>query len=192
MKLLLIFPILLFTATGCSDLKSNIPPSLNETKPLKQIIDSLKINTSKIYLLIDKSEYKLSVMSGDSTLIKSYAVVFGPDPVNDKLRQGDGCTPEGWFSIQSKYPHKSWNKFMWLDYPTADSWRKHNAAVVLKKIPSNSDIGGEIGIHGVPKNTDSMIDSKRNWTLGCISLKNNDVDEVYSCVKTGTKVYIKK
>ena len=186
------FSVLLFGIYSCNEIKSSSYSPASDSKTLKQIIDSLKINADKIYLVIDKSEYKLSVMRGDSTTIKSFPVVFGPDPVNDKLKQGDGCTPEGWFNIQSKYPHKSWNKFMWLNYPTRDSWRKHNEAVELKKIPSNSDIGGEIGIHGVPKNTDNMIDIKRNWTLGCISLKNKDVDEIYSCVKTGTKVYIKK
>src|SRR6187397_2422672 len=84
-------------------------------KTLSVIIDSLKIDKTKIYLFVDKSEYSLTVMA-DTFHLKSYPVVFGPDPVNDKIKQGDGCTPEGWFVIQSKYPHRSWNKFMWLDY----------------------------------------------------------------------------
>jgi murein L,D-transpeptidase YafK len=156
------------------------------------IIDSLKIDKTKIYLLVDKSDYSLTVMS-DSLKLKTYPVVFGPDPVHDKLKQGDGCTPEGWFVIQSKYPHKSWNKFMWLDYPNKSSWQKYNEAVAKMLIDKNTDIGGEVGIHGVPAGTDGMIDRKYNWTAGCVSLKNKDVDEIYPFVKAGvTKVYIQK
>src|SRR5205085_1792856 len=163
-----------------------------EKKSLATIIDSLKIDKAKIYFFIDKSEYRLYVMV-DTLHLKSYAVVFGPDPLNDKIKQGDGCTPEGWFLIQSKYPHRSWNKFMLLDYPNKVSWKKHNDAIEKKLIGKNTGIGGEVGIHGVPAGTDKMIDEKYNWTAGCISLKNKDVDEIYAYVKAGsTRVFIQK
>ncbi|MFM2061579.1 MAG: hypothetical protein RLZZ507_1249 [Cyanobacteriota bacterium] len=35
-----------------------------------------------------------------------------------------------------------------------------------------------------------MIDAKNNWTLGCPSLKNKDVDELYKFVQKGTVVEI--
>ncbi|MEO8149034.1 MAG: L,D-transpeptidase [Bacteroidia bacterium] len=165
---------------------------LRANKSLALIIDSLKIDKAKIYFFVDKSDYRLTVMS-DTISLKSFPVVLGPDPVNDKIKQGDGCTPEGWFVIQSKYPHRNWNKFMWLDYPNKDSWKKHNEAIGKKLIEKNTDIGGEVGIHGVPAGTDNMIDIKYNWTAGCISLKNKDVDEIYPFVKPGsTKVFIQK
>lgn len=193
-KLILLF-ILIVTAIWLFGYYSkNVLTDVKRTndKSLKAIIDSLKIDVKTIYFEIDKSDYRLSVKSGAVTL-KDYSVVFGPDPVNDKLKQGDGCTPEGWFIIQSRYPHKSWKKFMWLNYPTEDSWKKHNEAIEKKVIKKNDGIGGEIGIHGVPEGTDAMIGLRQNWTAGCISLRNVDVEEIYAIVKPGsTKVLIQK
>ena len=54
--------------------------------------------------LIDKSDYKLSIRI-DTLVLKEYPVVFGKKENNDKLMQGDKCTPEGHFKIISKYPH---------------------------------------------------------------------------------------
>ena len=60
--------------------------------------------------------------------MKTYAVVFGGNPIDDKLQEGDSCTPEGDFYIINKYPHKNWSKFIWINYPTKDLWRKHEKA----------------------------------------------------------------
>ena len=82
---------------------------------------------------------------------------------------------------------------MWLDYPNKASWKKYNEAIAKNMIPKNADIGGELGIHGVPAGTDRMIDERYNWTAGCISLKNGDVDEIYPFVQAGsTKVFVQK
>lgn len=158
---------------------------------LTKLVDSLGIQENKISILIDKSNYKLSMLS-DSNIIKEYPVVFGGNPTDDKLMQGDQCTPEGIFYMVSKYPHKSWSKFIWINYPTDDSWKKHKQAKQEGIIPSDAKIGGEIGIHGVPNGLDQYINIKYNWTLGCISLKNEDVNEIYPYIKEHTKIEIRK
>lgn len=158
---------------------------------LSDIIKENNIQPENVWLLIDKSDYTLSVWSGKSKL-KEYPVVFGGNPVDDKLMQGDKCTPEGSFRIKSKYPHKKWSRFIWIDYPNSLSWQKHNAAKTQGSIPQNASIGGEIGIHGVPRGMDFLIDIKYNWTLGCISLKNGDAEELYEHISAGTKVEIRK
>lgn len=161
---------------------------LNYNKPLTELIE--QIDSDSISILIEKTEYKLTLIYCNKR-IKSYPVVFGSNPVDDKLREGDSCTPEGSFEVRDLYPHKSWSKFIWINYPTNDSWRKHNSAKASGDIPQNASIGGEIGIHGVPQGYDNMIDENYNWTLGCISLKNADVNEVYSIIKRGIKIEIK-
>lgn len=158
-----------------------------ETKPLSKL---LKKGTP-ISILIDKSDYTLQVFTAD-TLVKTYPVVLGGNPVDDKLRQGDSCTPEGSFHIVSKYPHRSWSKFIWLNYPTKESWKKHNKAKKDGLIPKNATIGGEIGIHGVPKGSDSMINRGINWTLGCISLTNSSVNEIYPFIDKKTVITIQR
>ncbi len=35
-----------------------------------------------------------------------------------------------------------------------------------------------------------VIDNQQNWTLGCPSLKNKDVEELYKVVKIGTLVEV--
>ncbi len=158
---------------------------------LPELIVTLELNPDNISILIDKSDHKL-VLLADTAIIKEYPVVFGGNPVDDKLRQGDKCTPEGTFYMASKYPHKKWSKFIWINYPTDESWQKHNAAKQKGIIPGNSKIGGEIGIHGVPEGMDKLIDLGINWTLGCISMKNRDVNEIYPYISESTVIVIRK
>jgi murein L,D-transpeptidase YafK len=164
---------------------------INSSLELKAIIGKNAIDTNSLSLVIDKSDYKLTVMSG-TLVLKEYPVVFGRNPVNDKLMQGDTCTPEGTFFMKAKYAHLKWSKFIWINYPNEDSWRKHLSAIQQGKIPVNAKIGGEIGIHGVPEDMDFMIDLHYNWTAGCISMKNKDINEIYQYVSRSTPIIIKK
>lgn len=163
----------------------------NYNKSLSEIISVNNIDVNNISILIDKSDYKLTILA-DSIIIKEYPVVFGGNSEDDKLMQGDQCTPEGSFKIISKYPHKNWTKFIWINYPNDDSRKKHQQAKDDGKIPKDANIGGEIGIHGVPDDMDMLIDLKQNWTLGCISLKNKDVDEIYPYINNNTIIFIQK
>lgn len=163
----------------------------NERIPLSKLTDSLKVDLKKIRIVVLKSKYELGVYQ-DSLLLKNYPVVFGGNPVDDKLMQGDNCTPEGIFKIRSKYNHAKWSRFIWIDYPNADSWKKHNRAIARGLIPKNADIGGEVGIHGIPQGYDFAIDEKQNWTLGCISMKNKDVIEIFPFFHKDILVEIRK
>jgi murein L,D-transpeptidase YafK len=182
------FMILILFANSCRGEKSD---NINHKYSLSELIDSLNIDTAGLVILIDKSDYRLSVLY-DTLIIKEYPVVFGSNPVDDKLQQGDQCTPEGTFKVITKYPHKEWSKFIWINYPNEESSRKHRAAKREGKIPADAKIGGEIGIHGVPDGMDILIDLKFNWTLGCVSLKSKDINEIYPFVSKTTKVKIQK
>ncbi|HYG52999.1 MAG TPA: L,D-transpeptidase [Flavobacteriales bacterium] len=159
------------------------------TVNLVKLVDSLKLNKNKIAVHIYKSAYKLKVKY-DTLTLKTYACVFGFNARDDKLKEGDGCTPEGKFGIRAKYPHSNWSKFIWIDYPNASSWAKHKNAKKNGTLGSKESIGGEVGIHGVPDGYDYLIDERQNWTLGCISLKNKDVDELYAVLGSKSVVWI--
>ncbi|MDJ0531637.1 MAG: L,D-transpeptidase [Xenococcaceae cyanobacterium MO_207.B15] len=161
---------------------------LNYNYPITELLTS-PIDKSQIAILVEKSQFRLTIYYQNQP-IKSYPVVFGANPSGDKLQEGDMKTPEGIFKVRDLYPHDSWSKFIWLDYPNHDSWSKHLQAKKLGKIAWSASIGSEIGIHGVNHNTDYLIDEGNNWTWGCISLKNKDVDEIYSVVTVGTIVKI--
>ena len=144
-----------------------------------------------VYIVIDKSEYELSVYDNQGWYA-TYPVVFGSDNQGDKKMEGDKKTPEGSFKIISKRVHDKWSRFLHIDYPNDDSKRKFNQRKENGEIPASARIGGAIGIHGTWPHEDFVVDKYKNWTMGCISMKRADVEEIYSFVKLGTKVTIKK
>jgi murein L,D-transpeptidase YafK len=166
-----------------------LPKNLrNANKRLTDLIGG-DIDKEKVALRISKSQYKLTVYY-DGQPVKDYMTVYGGDPVNDKRREGDKCTPEGEFEVKDLYPHDRWSKFIWVSYPTDESWQKHNQAIADGKISKEVGIGGEIGIHGTPKGEDKLVTEGINWTAGCISVTRKDVDEIYSVLQTGTPITI--
>lgn len=163
----------------------------NHSIPLDRLMDSIRVVNSALSIHIDKRGYALSLYA-DTMLIKQYPVVFGWNPVDDKLRQGDGCTPEGNYKVLAKYNHDVWSKFIWIDYPNKESLAKFREAKINGVISPESTPGGEIGIHGVPTNADYVIDQCENWTGGCIALKTRDINEIYIYVDVGTEVIIRR
>jgi len=145
----------------------------------------------RIYLVIDKSDYELNVYD-DKGWFATYPVVFGNGSLADKKMEGDRCTPEGDFRIVAKKIHDRWDRFMALDYPTRESYEKFKERKQRGEIPANARIGGSIGIHGTWPNDDYIIDRYKNWTMGCISMKNRDVEDLYSYLPVGTRVTIRK
>lgn len=143
-----------------------------------------------VSIIIDKSDYELSVYD-DKGWYATYPVVFGNSSLGDKKMQGDRNTPEGVFHINSKRVHDKWCRYMGIDYPTKESYEKFNQWKKNGEIPSNASIGGGIGIHGTWPHEDFVVDRYKNWTLGCISMKNDDVTEIYSFISPGTKVTIR-
>lgn len=158
---------------------------------IDQKLQAFHLDKKDIEIFIDKTSHTLALQVG-SVELRKYRCVFGGNPKDDKKYQGDKCTPEGVFHIQAMYPHHEWNKFMLLDYPTKQSWEQFQYNKAHGHIPADAAIGGSIGIHGVPGNKSYLISKGINWTLGCISLTNSDIDEIYSYVAVGTKVIIVK
>jgi len=145
----------------------------------------------KVSIVINKSKYELSVYD-DKGWFATYPCVFGNNDMSDKLMEGDRKTPEGSFHIASKRVHDMWDRFMALDFPTKESYQKFSLRKQAGQIPPDARIGGSIGIHGTCPNDDYIIDRYKNWTMGCISLKNADVEDLYSYSTVGTKVTIKR
>jgi|SRR5436190_15297851 len=144
-----------------------------------------------ISIIIDKSDYELSVYD-EKGWYATYPVVFGSNGLDDKRMEGDKKTPEGSFHIISKRVHEKWCRFLALDYPSKESWEKFNQRKQRGEIPTSASIGGSIGIHGTWPNEDFIIDKYKNWTLGCVSMKKDDVLEIYSYTPIGTSVVIRK
>ena len=169
-----------------ADLRGDL---LNYETPLVQLISEQPLHKSRIALRVEKSRYRLTVLYRGKA-VKSYPIVLGANPVDDKRFEGDNCTPEGHFALTVVRAHRSWSRFMLLNYPTAVSRQRFRRAKRDGVIAQNATIGGAVGIHGVPNHADQAIDRGQNWTAGCISLKTHDIEEVSSVCRAGTPVLI--
>jgi len=130
-------------------------------------------------LFVDKVNYTLAVLDGDS-VVKTYPVDLGRDPVKRKLHQDNATTPEGIYRITNLRPTSTFHKAYDLSYPNEVD-RQRYRLLCSRGTPG---IGGSIQIHG------SGCGS--NWTYGCIALRNDDIDELFEHPEIGvnTKVVI--
>ncbi len=145
------------------------------------------------WILVQKTQHTLSLFEG-ARLVKAYPIVLGKDPYWAKLYQGDHRTPEGEYHISKKYFHPFWSRFMMLDYPTPANREIYAWSEARDLVPKGGrgapGPGGAIGIHGTED--ESLNRRGINWTEGCISLLNADVDELYELVPIGTRVVIER
>jgi murein L,D-transpeptidase YafK len=124
--------------------------------------------------------------------VRSFSAVFGLAGSGSKLYEGDLRTPSGLYMIVDKRPHPRWRHFLLLDYPNLRDLHRYWLAMESGHIPRRGDgyagIGGAVGIHGTDK--PSLNGRNVDWTWGCISLRNADVDELAALVPVGTLVLI--
>lgn len=158
---------------------------------LHRLINGDTLVKDSVLLVVSKSKYRVEVFY-KGRIIRSYGAVFGPRPLENKNMEGDRCTPEGWFRIKSKNPASQYNKFMLLDYPNDTTQVRFASLKEKGVVPKNARPGGNVGIHGIWKGGDDMIEMGVGWTDGCVALRNADIDELYSFVGVGTKVCIKR
>ena len=168
-------------------LTHNIPAHTTNTS--KRISSSAPV--APVSIVIDKSNYELYVYDAKGWYA-TYPVVFGNSSLGDKKMEGDKNTPEGNFRIVSKRVHDKWSRFLGLDYPTHESLARFNERKQRGEIPPSAKPGAGIGIHGVWPHEDFVVDRYKNWTNGCISLKNTDVEDLYQYIPVGTAVIIRK
>jgi lipoprotein-anchoring transpeptidase ErfK/SrfK len=175
--------------------KPVIEPAETKAPPAAKTIKSKHILGTQpkqpIRIVVDKSSYELYVYDADGWYA-TYPVVFGNNSQDDKRMEGDRLTPEGDFKIVNKRIHDKWDRYMGLDYPTRESIEKFNERKKNGEVPAWATPGGGIGIHGTFPHESFVIDRYKNWTNGCISLKNEDVEDLYSYIDVGTPVTIRK
>ena len=181
------FMVLASIIAGGSVIATNT--STNRVSEKYRSVNAQPVGT--VYIVVDKSDYELHVYD-DKGWFATYPVVFGNSSLSDKKMEGDKNTPEGTFHIASKRVHDKWHRFMALDYPTKESWEKFNKRKSNGEIPSSAKIGGGIGVHGTWPHEDFQIDRYKNWTLGCISMKNGDVEHLYRYLPVGATITIRR
>ena len=135
-------------------------------------------------LVVYKSKRQLLAYS-NGTLIKTYKIALGGQPVGHKEFEGDKKTPEGFYTINDKNPHSGYHKNLGVSYPN----QKDIANAKRHRKPA----GGDIKIHGLRNKAGYIGKLHRwtDWTLGCIAVTDSEIDELYKAVKVGTSIEIK-
>ena len=113
----------------------------------------LKVPSGSVYIVIDKSDYELSVYDYKGWYA-TYPVVFGNNSLDDKKMEGDKNTPEGSFRIANKRVHDKWYRFLGHRLSYAGKLGKIQKKETKGEIPASARIGGGIGIHGTWPNED--------------------------------------
>jgi len=130
-------------------------------------------------VVVQKSTRDMYLMHNDE-ILKHYKVDLGQSPTGDKREQGDGKTPEGRYFINRRNPNSEFHLSLGINYP--------NAQDMVRARKSGKNPGGDIFIHGGPKLWRDR--NKVDWTWGCISLTNKEMQDVYAMVGIGTPVDI--
>ena len=124
------------------------------------------------HLVVHKDERRLLLLHGD-TVVRSYKIALGVNPIGPKERAGDLRTPEGRYFLTRRNPRSEYFLSILVSYPNAsDLQRAHK---------HHWDTGGSIMIHGLPNQLkrDPKYYEISDWTDGCIALSNADMVEVW-------------
>ncbi|SLN24855.1 L,D-transpeptidase catalytic domain [Pseudoruegeria aquimaris] len=129
-------------------------------------------------VVVYKGRRKMYLLHHDQVL-KAYDIDLGFAPEGHKQFEGDGRTPEGDYTIDRRNPNSKFHLSVGISYPNA---RDVEVARALGKSP-----GGDIFIHGQPN---AFKPKGRDWTWGCISVKNHEIEDIYAMVNDGTVISI--
>lgn len=156
----------------------------------------LKLPLADPKIVIQKTARRLTLYSGGE-IVRVYPAALGFEPVGDKVKQGDGRTPEGTFYVCMKNAQSKFYLSLGLSYPNdEDAERGLRDGIITRKQrdqitraiakkerpPWNTPLGGEIFIHGGGTASD--------WTWGCVALENENIKELFDAVPSGATVVI--
>jgi murein L,D-transpeptidase YafK len=129
-------------------------------------------------VVVRKSQREMLLVSGDS-VVRSYRVALGRDPVGRKEHEGDGRTPEGRYTIDRRNPKSKYHLSLHISYPAEADWARARSRGL--------EPGGDIMIHGLKPGVDHPAS---DWTQGCIAVTNPEIEEIWELVADGTPVEI--
>lgn len=113
-------------------------------------------------------------------LLKAYDIDLGFAPDGPKEVEGDGRTPEGRYYIDRRNPESSFHLSLGISYP--------NELDVERASSMGVSPGGDIFVHGAPR--PGIDRNGPDWTAGCISVTNREMEDIYAMVRDGTPIDI--
>ncbi|WP_343080380.1 L,D-transpeptidase family protein [Ostreiculturibacter nitratireducens] len=163
MRFLRVFMMLALAATlaGCA-------PSKFRTYDGPEVTQVLVYKSARVMFLTHNGQ-----------VLKKYKIALGGNPLGPKQFEGDGKTPEGIYFIDRRNPNSAYHLSLGISYPN------ENDRVFASTKGLNP--GGDIFIHG---RAGANRGRGRDWTAGCIAVKDREIEEIYSMVREGTPIII--
>lgn len=132
-------------------------------------------------VVVSKGARQMYLFSGKSVL-KAYPIGLGTEPVGDKLYEGDGKTPEGLYYIDRRNPDSRYHLSVGISYPDRQD--------IERAAEAGKQVGSDIFIHGQGPEGRVLAQRERDWTVGCIAVTDEQVEEIYAMVQDGTPILI--
>lgn len=130
-------------------------------------------------IVVNKGDRRMHLVSG-RTVLKSYNISLGNQPVGHKQYEGDGRTPEGTYFINRFNPNSRYHLSVGISYPnTQDA----NLATLAGLRP-----GGDIMIHGL--GPEGRAINRPDWTAGCIAVSDDEIEDIYAMLRPGVPIFI--
>jgi murein L,D-transpeptidase YafK len=135
-------------------------------------------------IVVHKAERRLDLMRGYSVL-RSYKVALGLNPVGQKQRSGDFRTPEGTYYLSRRNARSDFFLSVQVSYP--------NDVDLARARRNHWQSGGSIMIHGLPNTLKHPPEyyEKHDWTDGCIAVTNADMVEIWLLTPDNTPIDIR-
>ncbi|MEO7086220.1 MAG: L,D-transpeptidase family protein [Gemmatimonadaceae bacterium] len=135
-------------------------------------------------IVVEKTKHTLTLYRAGLP-VHIYQVALGKQPTGDKVRIGDGRTPEGLFHIDYRNAQSKYHMSLHISYPDAAHAQRASALGVAP--------GGDIMIHGLPPAFADYGTAHRefDWTEGCIAVTDSEIEEIWRAVPNGAPIQIK-
>ncbi len=135
-------------------------------------------------ILILKSEHLL-ILQQHGRVLKTYHIALGRGDLSPKHQQGDHRTPEGSYFVTLKRDPSRFYRALKISYPSKSDLEEAKKWGV--------EPGSNIEIHGLPQWLGWLgpVQHWIDWTDGCITVSNSEIDEIWPLVKVGTPVEIR-
>jgi murein L,D-transpeptidase YafK len=123
-------------------------------------------------VIVRKSERQMYLMHG-ATVLRTYRVALGLNPMGPKEQEGDSRTPEGHYQLTRRNPHSEYFLSIQVSYP--------NDKDLQRARRNRLTPGGAIMIHGLPNDLrrEPSYYEQRDWTDGCIAVSDSDMLEIW-------------
>ena len=151
-------------------------------------IQSIRQNTPIDIIHVYKNQRYL-VLQHQNKIIRRYPIRLGFSPIGHKIKEGDGKTPEGRYVIDWRNRQSSFYKSLHVSYPNAKD-QQNKQKIRVKK-------DGDIMIHGSATTKQVKVlpnlmryFPQKDWTWGCIGVRNIDIDEIWQLVNNSTVIEI--